>query len=146
MAGLIARSQLLLPYATDFDSLTWWSSQAVLLWRSYCVYGAVMSVNGVVDAELVGSPSAHGNEHSSCASQASPGFWLTCADPRGDPWYGPGQRIDDIVPPAIARMPTPRESGPLAPFMPRRADWLAAVPEGCWTRYAGRFRFGGFDD
>ena len=34
----------LLPYATDWDAVSWPASQAVLLWRSLCVHGAVMQV------------------------------------------------------------------------------------------------------
>ena len=74
---------------------------------------------------------------------------LTLSDPRGDPWPLVEARLDDIVPLSVARMTPPRDgfdAGRIAPFMPRRADWLSAVPEGCWTRYAGTMKFGGYDD
>ena len=36
---------LLLPYCTRFDETSWWISQAVLIYRSLCVYGHVIQFN-----------------------------------------------------------------------------------------------------
>ena len=38
---------ILLPYATDFDAESWWTSQHVLFYRMYCVYGSVIQINSV---------------------------------------------------------------------------------------------------
>ena len=39
--------RLLLPYLTRFDSESWAASQAVVIWRSLCLFGSVIQVRHV---------------------------------------------------------------------------------------------------
>lgn len=88
----------------------------------------------MADAALVGAPGGTDNEHADY--------------PRGAPWPLIWDRREDIMPPAISSMVPPAEAGNagrLRPGVLRRADWLSAVPPGCWTTYGLTMQFAGYD-
>ena len=91
-------------------------------------------MNGIADAALVeGDTVDHVNEHSSYPHEA--------------PFPAVLPRLNDFAPASVQRMDFPGDlfdRGRIRPGMPRRADWLGAVPDGCLEGYRERMAFDGY--
>jgi hypothetical protein len=110
---------LLLPYTTAFDNTTWYASQAVLIYRAYCIYGYVLQF------DWIGwDNNASRNTHSKYPKS-------------GNPFEMAQSMFDRILPPWAAKLAleqgprAPPNNGAISPFAPRWPNWEQAIPADC---------------